>query len=76
MRIIEDNNYESYIEVGVWQGENLIPIAQKFPNLKCYGVDPNSGDSFENYYKGEIMALVDSDYYDDLFDKILQIHLN
>ena len=72
MRIIEDNNYESFLEVGVWQGDNLIPIAQKFPNLKCYGVDPYSGDSFEDYYKGEIMALVDSDYYDDLHHKILQ----
>jgi len=72
MRIIEDNNYESFLEVGVWQGDNLIPIAREFPNLKCYGVDPYSGDSFEDYYKGEIMALVDYDYYDDLFHKILQ----
>jgi len=72
IRVIEDNNYESFLEVGVWQGENLIPIARKFPELKCYGVDPYSGDSFENYYKGEIMALVDSNYYDELFQKILQ----
>jgi hypothetical protein len=72
MQIIQDNNYQSFLEVGVWEGDNLIPIARKFPNLKCYGVDPYSGDSFEDYYKGEIMALVDSDYYDDLFHKILQ----
>jgi len=37
---IEDNNYESFLEVGVWQGDNLIPTAGKFPNLKCYRVDP------------------------------------
>jgi hypothetical protein len=39
IRIIEENNYNSFIEVGVWEGANLIPIAKNFPKVKCYGVD-------------------------------------
>jgi tRNA G46 methylase TrmB len=69
-RIIEENDYNSFLEVGVWRGENLIPIAEKFPKVKCYGVDPYSGSSFDNYYKGEIMALVDANYYDSLYQEI------
>jgi tRNA G46 methylase TrmB len=71
IRIIEENNYNSFLEVGVWQGENLIPIAKNFPKVKCYGVDPYSGNSFDDYYKGEIMAVVDASYYNDLYQNII-----
>ena len=57
IRIIEENNYNSFLEVGVLQGENLIPIANYFPKVKRYGEDPYSGDSLDNYYKAKIMAL-------------------
>ena len=70
IRIIAENNYNSFLEVGVWRGDNLIPIAKHFPKVKCYGVDPYSDDSFDNYYKGEIMALVDANYYDSLYQEI------
>ena len=70
IKVIGDKNYKNYLEVGVWQGENLLPIAQKFPDLICYGVDPYSGSSFEEYYKGEIMALVDGQHYEKLFTVI------
>jgi len=71
IKIIAENDYNSFLEVGVWQGDNLIPIAKHFPKVKCYGVDPYSGDSFDNYYKGEIMALVDAGYYNNLYQNII-----
>ena len=67
IRVIEENSFEFLLEVGVLQGDNLILIAKKFSKVKCYGVDSYSGNSFDNYYKGEIMALVDAIYYDSLF---------
>ena len=70
IKVISDKKYKNYLEVGVWQGDNLLPIAKKFPDLICHGVDPYSGSSFEEYYKGEIMALVDGEYYDKLFQDI------
>jgi tRNA G46 methylase TrmB len=70
IKIIDENDYNSYLEVGVWRGDNLIPIAEKFPKVKCYGVDPYSGNSFDNYYKGEIMALVDANHYDAIYQEI------
>ena len=70
IKIIGDKKYKNYLEVGVWQGDNLLPIAKKFPDLVCYGVDPYSGSSFEEYYKGEIQALVDGDHYEKLYQEI------
>jgi hypothetical protein len=70
IRIIEENDFSSFLEVGVWRGDNLIPIAKNFPKVKCYGVDPYSGNSFDNYYKGEFQALVDANYYDELYQDI------
>ena len=70
IKVISDKKYKNYLEVGVWQGDNLLPIAKKFPDLICYGVDPYSGSSFEEYYKGEKMALVDGQHYEKLFQEI------
>jgi hypothetical protein len=71
IRIIGDRNYGSYLEVGVWRGDNLLPIAKKYPNLVCYGVDPYSGSNYEEYYKEENMQMVDGIYYEKLFQDIL-----
>ncbi len=71
IRIIEENSFNSFLEVGVWQGDNLIPIAKNFPKVKCYGVDPYSGNSFDDCYKGEIMALKDASYYNDLYQNVI-----
>lgn len=65
--VINGKRYSNFLEVGVWQGDNLVSIAKKFPGLTCYGVDPYSGSSFEEYYKGEIQSLVDAEYYEKLF---------
>jgi len=70
--IIEENDYNSFLEVGVWQGDNLIPIAKKFPKVKCYGVDPYSGNSYENYYNNETPALRDDNYFDSLYQEIIK----
>ena len=70
LEIINEKKPKNYLEVGVWHGDNLFPIAKKFPDLICYGVDSYSGSSFEKYYKGEIMALVDGQHYEKLFQEI------
>lgn len=70
IEVIGAKGYTTYLEVGVWEGDNLIPIANKFPLLICYGVDPYSGSSFTKYYKGEIMALVNSEYYENMYKNI------
>lgn len=70
INIIGDKKFKCFLEVGVWREDNLLPIAKKFPKVKCFGVDPYSGSSFEKYYKGEIMALVDGEHYEKLFQEI------
>jgi hypothetical protein len=70
INVINEKNYKSYLEVGVWQGDNLIPIANEFPELICFGVDSYSGSSYEEYFKGEFMSVVDNEYYENLFHEI------
>lgn len=48
IKIIGDRNYGSYLEVGVWHGDNLLPIAKKYSDLISYGVDSYSGSSLRN----------------------------
>ena len=48
IRIIEENNYNSFIEVGVWEGRNIIAIAKEFPDTICYGVDPYDYMEYSN----------------------------
>jgi hypothetical protein len=71
IRIIEKKDYNSFLEVDVWRGENLLRIAKNFPKVKVYGIDPYSGNSFDDYYKGEIMAVVDASYYNNLYQNII-----
>lgn len=68
--VIDNKKYKTFLEAKVWQGSNLLAIAKNFPGLICYGVDPYSASSFDEYYKGEIMALVDEEYYEKLFHDI------
>jgi hypothetical protein len=46
--IIGKNNYSSFLEVGVWKGDNIIKIASFFSNVKCYGVDPYDYSEYDN----------------------------
>lgn len=67
IRIIDENNIKTFLEVGVYQGGNLLPIAKKFPGLKCYGVDPYSVSAYKEYYKEN---LTESEHYDKTFEEI------
>ena len=72
MRIINENNYASFLEVGLWEGDNLITIAKNFLKLKCFGTDLYDGGAFDKYYKGEIMAQVDNAYYENLYQEVMK----
>lgn len=71
-RVISENNYSNYLEVGVWEGETLFKIAETNKKIKVYGVDPYSGSSFQGYYKGEVQSRVDNIFYDKLFNDVLK----
>jgi len=67
---IDKFDISSFVEIGVWKGDNILPLAKKHKSCTFYGVDPYAGDSFESYYKGEIMSVVDQSYYDNLYGEI------
>jgi hypothetical protein len=46
--VIKQNEYISFIEVGVWEGQNIIAIAKEFPDTICYGVDPYDYMEYSN----------------------------
>ena len=47
-RIIQESNYTTFVEVGVWKGDNIISIAKSFPQMKCYGIDPYDYRAYDN----------------------------
>ncbi len=48
--IILENGYSSFLEVGVWRGENIIPLAKSINSCQFIGVDPYD---FEEYGDNE-----------------------
>jgi SAM-dependent methyltransferase len=46
--VIKENKYINFIEVGVWEGQNIIAIAKEFPDTICYGVDPYDYMEYSN----------------------------
>ena len=46
--VIRENHYKSFVEVGVWEGQNVIAIAKEFPDTICYGVDPYDYKEYNN----------------------------
>ena len=46
--VIRKNQYKSFVEVGVWEGQNVIAIAKEFPDTICYGVDPYDYTEYNN----------------------------
>ena len=46
--IIQNKDYHSFLEVGVFLGQNIVKIAKKFPYIECYGVDPYDYKEYEN----------------------------
>jgi tRNA G46 methylase TrmB len=73
MGIIEKHNFQTFIEVGVWKGENLIPIARKFPKLICYGVDAYNPITYSDQsVMVDGVALYLQDSSDEIFNEILE----
>jgi len=71
IRVIKENEFSSFLEVGVFRGDNLIPIAKGLPQLKCYGIDPYSGDPYaDGYYKG--YKVMDVAYYEALYQSVIK----
>lgn len=46
--MIKDNDYKSFLEIGVWKGENILSIAKTFPGVLCYGIDPYDFSMYDN----------------------------
>lgn len=55
VNIIEQNNYKSFVEVGVWRGTNIISIAKRFNSVMCYGYDSYDSLEYSNqsFYKDD-----------------------
>jgi hypothetical protein len=65
-KIIKDNNYNNYLEIGIWKGKTLFNIAKRNKNIKIYGVDDFNYKNYKNYTHGEIMSKTNF----DIFNKI------
>jgi predicted O-methyltransferase YrrM len=65
--LIKSNQVQSFVEVGVYDGDNLLRLAKRFPTVSFIGVDP--------YYDGEYndrYELKNKDYWDHKYDSIMK----
>lgn len=70
-RIIKENNFKTYIEVGVWKGETLFNIAKLNPNIHIIGIDDYTPSNYTGYVHGETMALTDLRDYQEIKKTVL-----
>ncbi len=66
-KILQENNYQTFVEVGVYNGDNILTLAKRFPNVSFIGIDP--------YYDGEYndrYELKNKDYWDHKYDSIMK----
>ncbi len=38
--LIKSKQVQSFVEIGVYDGDNLLKLAKRFPNVSFIGVDP------------------------------------
>lgn len=48
IKVIKEEGYSTFLEVGVWKGDNIISIAKTNPNIQCYGIDPYDYRQYDN----------------------------
>ena len=67
-RLIKENNFYNYVEVGVWRGETLFNVARENKQVKIYGVDDYNSNNYKGYIaaNGEVMANIDNETYDKI----------
>ncbi len=72
-RLIKENNFNDYVEVGVWKGETLFNIARENKQMNISGVDNYSSKNYKGYVpaNGEVMANIDNEAYDKIKSNIL-----
>ena len=70
IRIISDKKYKNYLEVGVWQRDNLLPIAEKFPDIICYGVDPYSAENYLDNVKLVNILKLDDKIHEKVYSSV------
>jgi hypothetical protein len=66
--VIRDNEYKTFLEVGVWYGKNIIRIVKEFPTTTCYGVDPYNYMEYSNQisfkdYKSHLLKTESENVY-------------
>lgn len=62
IKIIKSNDVRTFIEIGVYNGNNLFKLAKRFPKVKFIGVDPYFDGEYNERYE-----LKNGKYWDNKF---------
>jgi len=55
-------NHGDYLEIGCYHGVFLSEIAEKFPNIKVYGIDPHIADGWTGEDRGTFLSEIKSNF--------------
>jgi hypothetical protein len=65
-KILQENNYQTFVEVGVYNGDNILKLAKRFPNVNFIGIDPYFDGEYNERYE-----LRNKFYWDEKYKNIL-----
>jgi len=71
LKLIEENNFKTYVEIGVWKGDTLFKIAKKKKDIKIYGIDDYKLENYKDYYLGDSMSRTSDKTYEKIKKEIL-----
>lgn len=75
-KLIKENNFKSYAEIGVWKGKTLFGIAKENKYVKIYGIDEYNPRNYKGYNYGTPMAKANDKAYSKIKQKVLNRSLN
>lgn len=69
--LINDNDFNNFVEVGVWKGENLLQVTKKSPGLReLYGIDPYRATEYK--VKKNSMAKISQKEMDKIYLEVFE----
>lgn len=71
-KLIKENNFKSYAEIGIWKGKTLFELAEQHQNIKIYGVDPFTPTQYKDYCHGEQMAQTNINQFSNIKDSVIR----
>lgn len=71
-KLIKENNFKTYVEVGIWKGNTLFSIARETRDVKIYGIDNYSLKNYDGYIRESSMETTNIDGFNKIKSDVVK----